>query len=195
MKPDLRVQKTKERLYYSLIELMEQTPFYEIHIVDVLRHSGVSKNTFYRHYQSLYDLYYEMMDLTIHNFCQGLHTCLNHAHLNPSYGLIQQSLRYEKILAVALKVTSPNILIDLLQEHYKSVSESYTKKQLELLAPEYVPYFDETLYYGYGAITTLRAISYILERRDTNHDLLAKIIYSNSVLYEKISTLPLHKEI
>ena len=60
MKADLRVQKTKQMLYRALVEEMEAFPFNEIRIVSVVRRAGVTKNTFYRHYDTLYDLYYEI---------------------------------------------------------------------------------------------------------------------------------------
>ena len=194
MKADLRVLKTKERLYESLIALMEQEPFYEIRIVSLLQHSGVSKNTFYRHYQSLYELYYEMMDQTIQSFCYALRE-IDTRLSNSSYYLIEQSLRHERILTVALKSTSPNILVDLLQKHYREMDASRIDQLLTALLPGHAQYWDETLYYSYGAISTMQSISYVLSHKDLPVDTLANTLYTNSYLYSIISSHPVHSEI
>ena len=188
MKADLRIQKTKDRLYKSLIELMEQIPFYEIRIVTLLQHSGVSKNTFYRHYQSLYELYYEMMDLTMHSFCHALRKKNPPLHVNPSYALTLQSLHYQRILTIALKSTSPNILVDLLQKHYRQIDAPHIERQLTFFPSEYAQYLDPELYYGLGSITTLHSISYVLAHPHVPIDELAQTLYANSYLYEKVCT-------
>lgn len=52
-----RVRMTKKLLKASLIELMKETPLHSITIKDICDGADVNRSTFYRHYETQFDLY------------------------------------------------------------------------------------------------------------------------------------------
>lgn len=61
-KEDLRVIKTRNVLYQSLIELMEEKPFEEIKVSDICGRALVNRSTFYSHYADKYELFSNYVD-------------------------------------------------------------------------------------------------------------------------------------
>lgn len=55
-KQDLRVIKTKNLLYQTLIELMKGKTFEEIKVSDICSKAMVNRSTFYAHYEDKYEL-------------------------------------------------------------------------------------------------------------------------------------------
>lgn len=55
-KKDLRVIKTKNTLYNTLIELMREKQFEEIKVSDICNHALINRSTFYSHYNDKYEL-------------------------------------------------------------------------------------------------------------------------------------------
>ena len=53
---DLRVIKTKNLLYQTLIELMKDKTFEEIKVSDICSKAMVNRSTFYAHYEDKYEL-------------------------------------------------------------------------------------------------------------------------------------------
>lgn len=61
-KDSRRVKMTKRLLKDSLISLMKETSVHEITIKEICENADVNRSTFYRHYQTQYDLYDEIID-------------------------------------------------------------------------------------------------------------------------------------
>lgn len=62
-KPDSRrVRMTKLLLKQSLIELMREKSIHEISIKDICLGADINRSTFYRHYNTQYELYDEVLD-------------------------------------------------------------------------------------------------------------------------------------
>lgn len=57
-----RVRMTKMLLKQSLIELMHEKSIHEISIKDICLGADVNRSTFYRHFNTQYDLYDEILD-------------------------------------------------------------------------------------------------------------------------------------
>ena len=55
-KQDLRVIKTKNLLYQTLIELMKDKTFEEIKVSDICSKAMINRSTFYAHYEVKYEL-------------------------------------------------------------------------------------------------------------------------------------------
>lgn len=55
-KTDLRVIKTKNLIYNTLIELMKDKTFEEIKVSDICNKALINRSTFYSHYEDKYDL-------------------------------------------------------------------------------------------------------------------------------------------
>ena len=57
-----RVRKTKILLKKSLIELMREKPIHEISIKDICLGADINRSTFYRHYNTQFELYDEVIE-------------------------------------------------------------------------------------------------------------------------------------
>ncbi len=57
-----RVRMTKKLLKTSLIELMKTTPLHSITIKDICDGADVNRSTFYRHYDTQFDLYDDVIE-------------------------------------------------------------------------------------------------------------------------------------
>lgn len=55
-KEDLRIRKTKNNLYKSLLQLMEEMPFEDIKVTDICNKAMINRSTFYDHYNDKYEL-------------------------------------------------------------------------------------------------------------------------------------------
>lgn len=183
MKADLRVRKTKQRLYRALVELMEEYAFNEIKIVMVVRRAGVTKNTFYRHYETLYDLYSEMMAAEV----RKIHESLDH----PSrLGVIEhRRIHVERILEnkqvwrAALKETSPNILLELLVKDFERTAEQYYNGRPDLQYENSVADGDIDLFRRFGCATELVTFQYVLANEDKTPEELMRKLNENFVAF------------
>lgn len=61
-KDSRRVKMTKRMLKESLINLMKESSVHDITIKEICENADVNRSTFYRHYQTQYDLYNEIID-------------------------------------------------------------------------------------------------------------------------------------
>ena len=61
-KTDLRIIKTKNNLYQTLIKLMSDRPFEEIKVSDICEKALVNRSTFYSHYSDKYELLSSYID-------------------------------------------------------------------------------------------------------------------------------------
>ena len=57
---DVRVQKTKERLYASLLSLLKEKSIEKVSICEICNRAGVNRNTFYSHYSDIKELLAEI---------------------------------------------------------------------------------------------------------------------------------------
>lgn len=87
-----RVRMTKMLLKQSLIELMREKSIHEISIKDICSGADINRSTFYRHYNTPYELYDEILeDITdeisdIYNSCVGTD--------NSTHTFLTEVLRY-----------------------------------------------------------------------------------------------------
>lgn len=61
-KKDLRVIKTRNALYNTLVELMKEKSFEEIKVSDICNHALINRSTFYSHYNDKYELLADAID-------------------------------------------------------------------------------------------------------------------------------------
>ncbi len=71
-----RVRMTKKLLKTSLIEIMKTTPLHSITIKDICDGADVNRSTFYRHYDTQFDLY----DDVIEDIAKDVETILIEEH-------------------------------------------------------------------------------------------------------------------
>ena len=59
-KTDLRVIKTKNLIYNTLIELMKDKTFEEIKVSDICKEAHINRSTFYNNFNDKYDLLFSL---------------------------------------------------------------------------------------------------------------------------------------
>lgn len=60
-KKDLRVIKTQNILYTTLLDLMKEKTFEEIKVSDICNHALINRSTFYAHYNDKYELFADLI--------------------------------------------------------------------------------------------------------------------------------------
>ena len=70
-----RSNQTKRLLAQSLMDLMTTIPLEKISVNDIVDHAGVGRNTFYYHFQDVYDLlsyiFREQADMMLREYAGG----------------------------------------------------------------------------------------------------------------------------
>jgi AcrR family transcriptional regulator len=56
-KPDIRVKRTRDALGDALLALMQEKPFEEVTVQEILDRAGIGRSTFYFHYRDKDDLF------------------------------------------------------------------------------------------------------------------------------------------
>lgn len=79
-KTDLRVIKTKNLIYNTLIELMKDKTFEEIKVSDICNKALINRSTFYSHYEDKYDLLVDFINSLKNEFISELNK--NNSKLN-----------------------------------------------------------------------------------------------------------------
>ncbi len=72
LKQDRRVGRTRHRLVTTLRQLFQEKPLTAITVQDVLDHSGVSRSTFYAHFDDIEDLFLTDVDEFLERVATGL---------------------------------------------------------------------------------------------------------------------------
>ena len=79
LKTDRRVLRTRDTLGDALIDLMQEKPFEEITVQQVLDRAGVGRSTFYVHYRDKDDLFVS----DVEDFLEGFSTALKRQAARP----------------------------------------------------------------------------------------------------------------
>lgn len=61
-KKDLRIVKTENLIYETLINLLKEKPFEEIKVSDICSKALINRSTFYAHYSDKYELVYSFIN-------------------------------------------------------------------------------------------------------------------------------------
>lgn len=59
MSDDIRIKRSQKKIYHALGELMREKSFDKITVSDIIEEAGISRKTFYNHYQDKIDLVQE----------------------------------------------------------------------------------------------------------------------------------------
>ena len=71
-KKDLRIIKTQNLLYASLIKLMKDKSFEEIKVADICNEAYINRSTFYSHYNDKYELLVDFVNELKNNLLNSL---------------------------------------------------------------------------------------------------------------------------
>ncbi len=84
-KTDLRVIKTKNLIYNTLIELMKDKTFEEIKVSDICNKALINRSTFYSHYEDKYDLLVDFINSLKNEFISELNKNNNNLNVKEYY--------------------------------------------------------------------------------------------------------------
>jgi len=116
---DRRIQRTRNRLGDALMKLALKKPFDAITVQDVLDRAGVSRSTFYVHYNDKDDLFMSDLD----EFFEGMATMLSRqaepsdrvAPVRELFSHVAEASRFHKAVVASGKI---HHAIELCQEHF-----------------------------------------------------------------------------
>lgn len=132
-KTDLRVVKTKNVLYNSLIELMKEKEFEEIKVSDICTKALINRSTFYAHYQDKYELLQDFLNFLKEEFVKELEKSNKNLNIRDYYiqliSLFLDHIEDKKDIYNTIMVNNRNsIMMDILL----SVVNNDVLKRLEL---------------------------------------------------------------
>lgn len=84
-KKDLRVVKTKNLLYQTLIDLMKDKTFEEIKVSDICSKAMINRSTFYAHYEDKYELLVDFISNLKEEFINELNKNNNNLNTREYY--------------------------------------------------------------------------------------------------------------
>lgn len=84
-KKDLRVVKTKNLLYQTLIDLMKDKTFEEIKVSDICSKAMINRSTFYAHYEDKYELLVDFISNLKEEFVNELNKNSNNLNTREYY--------------------------------------------------------------------------------------------------------------
>lgn len=169
MPDDLRIIKTRKKLYHALGELMKESSFDRITVSDIIKQSGISRKTFYNHYQDKIDpvqeYQKELSDTIQGGFSQ---------HTDSGISLIEKLaafLNTQDYLLPALLSYSGSLE---LQSIMRRTMEKYCKHQLEST-------IRDSLQLEYQSIVTASSIfaivqNWLIAGKNISPEELAKVV-------------------
>ena len=66
---------TKIAIMDSLIDLLRKKPFIKITVKDIVTHCGINRNTFYYHFEDIYDLLHQTVIYEIKKQISNISLC------------------------------------------------------------------------------------------------------------------------
>ena len=148
---DLRVIKTKNALYNTLIELMKDHAFEEIKVSDICTKALINRSTFYAHYNDKYELLKDMIDNLKDSLTEELKKNQNIGDTKEYYlemiSLFLDHVEEKKEIYVAIGKTNKNgIMMDMIYDTFKKeIIEGIDKSEQKVKIPSN---FVATFYLG-----------------------------------------------
>ncbi len=120
-KKDLRIIKTQNLLFTSLIKLMKDKSFEEIKVADICNEAYINRSTFYSHYNDKYELLVDFINELKNNLLSSLEKNENIVNTKDYYiemiHLLLEHIESKKdIYFSILKSNRSSILIDIIIE-------------------------------------------------------------------------------
>ena len=150
-KTDLRIIKTKNNLYQTLIKLMSDRPFEEIKVSDICEKALVNRSTFYSHYSDKYELLSSYIDTLKESLEKELEKNTSIKNTKEYYlemiSLFLNHVEEKKEIYIAIGKTNKNgILMDMIYDTFKKeIIEGIDKSDTKVKIPSN---FVATFYLG-----------------------------------------------
>lgn len=130
-KVDIRVKKSKENLFFALIQLLRDDSFDKITVLDICKRASVNRMTFYNHYQDKYDLLNDIIRITMDE--------VEYQYFTKTNGKNLKNETYECLTVLA------EIFIDLLYKYEPVIRNLTTQQETNLASYMLKRTCDETI--------------------------------------------------
>lgn len=104
----------RDCIYTALLQLMEQQPYSEITVTDIAKRAGVSRMTYYRHYQSKDDVLIKHLDTMLYSLEKNLNT--DNMQWEKVWTVFFEKLRLSQLISAILRA-------ELLEKLFQCVSK------------------------------------------------------------------------
>ena len=135
-----------ELLITTLLELLEQKPYADITIKELVLTAQVARSTFYRHYQTMDELLLQCMEYEL----QGFAAELAKTGTDTNYDVAVSFFRFWKKKQAFVQALRENGLLPLFQEHYNQLMFTVArdaKYEGEDVDPDTSPAMFKYIYY------------------------------------------------
>lgn len=118
-KKDLRVIKTQNLLFNTLVSLMSETSFEKIKVSDICSKALINRSTFYAHYNDKYELLVDLIEDLKHNLREALDKNIHVVNTKDYYiemiKLLMEHIEEEKNTYYSVLISNRNsMVVDIL---------------------------------------------------------------------------------
>lgn len=130
-KIDRRVQRTRQLLHKSLMELILEKPYDQITVQDILDHANVGRATFYGHFSDKDDLLLGGLDdaqFDIRQYVEEADAAADKGKLIPSYSLFHHAQQFHLLYKALLGNHGIEIVKTAFRKHLTHMVEQRLKQ-------------------------------------------------------------------
>ena len=129
-KTDLRIIKTRNVLYRTLLDLMKESPFENIKVSDICNKALINRSTFYVHYKDKYELLTSYINDLKGSLCQELNKNKKISNSKEYYveliKILLDHMEEKKEIYMPIMINNRNsIAMDMI---YNTLNEDITKR-------------------------------------------------------------------
>lgn len=136
MAADIRTTVTKTILKNSLLELMRTTDFSKITIKDICLRSGVSRSTFYSHYEDIYALLADYEKDLFSSF-----------HLEEYFSRLDTDPRFGRQILINI-LTQAKENADFYRVFFRNMTSGYMERAIAQLSKRLIDYWVDRRYFN-----------------------------------------------
>lgn len=141
IKPDLRSQKSAARIYTALQHCLQRKPFQEISISDLQKASQVSRSTFYRHFDTPFDILCWKCDQYFEEMFAGYRPQPASASADPFHFVRYFFGYWQKHSAILEELYSAGQIEVLYQSHIKHLKQFFQSQKADPIEKEPYDYW------------------------------------------------------
>lgn len=121
MKKAAAKELSKECIYTSLLQLMEQKPYSEISVTDIAKRAGVSRMAYYRNYRSKDEILLQRVDEMLYAFEENMAPgCVQRKEL---WSLFFQHFRQSPLTTVMIRAGLTESLFQCFSKHIHHICQ------------------------------------------------------------------------
>lgn len=121
-KEDIRKRKTKKRLETALMTLLKKKDLHEVKIKELTEMAGISRITFYRHYEIIEELFEDCVQSLFAKMEGERIEVMENTSRDPSNMILEMFrlfYRYKEDLGIILSIDNKDLVIENIHKQYK----------------------------------------------------------------------------